>query len=222
MDFYKYEEHTGLYNMNFDSYLLDSAVKNQSLIPVLRLYGWKPACVSLGRNQNPQDIDLEYCHKNEIDVVTRATGGRALLHNDEITYSFICPVSAIENGNSVVNSYKEISKALIFGFKTLDIELDTVSKKQFDVKHSYCMLISTGADLCFNGKKLIGSAQLRKQGYILQHGSVLISYNKKHIENIFKENFNTGSITCISEIRSELTRKDIAKAIETGFKKYYG
>ena len=73
------------------------------------------------------------------------------------------------------------------------------------------MLISTGADLCYHGKKLIGSAQCRKQGYILQHGSILYDYDKKLLEDIFKEKVDTNSITSIKEINPEISQNDIIK-----------
>ena len=75
------------------------------------------------------------------------------------------------------------------------------------------MLISTGADLCYEGKKLIGSAQCRKQGYILQHGSILYNYNKNLLEKIFKETIDTSEITCIREINPKITKEDIINVL---------
>ena len=79
----------------------------------------------------------------------------------------------------------------------------------------YCMLVSTGADLCFNGKKLIGSAQFRKEGYILQHGSILYDYDKELLEKIFKETVDVSSITCIKEINPEITKNNILKVLSS-------
>ena len=84
------------------------------------------------------------------------------MHDDEITYSFICPVSYLKNGCSVIESYKEISQILINAFQKVGIELDFGGVKKYKGHLDYCMLVSTGADLCWNGKKLIGSAQFRK------------------------------------------------------------
>lgn len=71
------------------------------------------------------------------------------------------------------------------------------------------MLVSTGADLCYEGKKLIGSAQFRKSGYILQHGSILYDYNRELLEKIFKEEVETSSITSIKEINKSIPKDDI-------------
>ena len=87
--------------------------------------------------------------------------------------------------------------------------------------NDYCMSLSTGADLCHNGQKLIGSAQYRHHNYILQHGSILFGYNKDVIEKIFNEKTPENTITCIKEINADLTRKDIVEALKQGFKEYF-
>ncbi len=208
MIFLPFEIKSGLENMQKDAGLLDDAIKNKLEEPVFRLYGWAPPCVSLGRNQKSDFLDVKFLKENNIDVVRRLTGGRALLHDNEITYSYVCPVSSLKHGENVTESYKEISQIFIDKFKQLGIELEFGGKPargHFD----YCMLVSTGADLCHNGKKLIGSAQFRKEGYILQHGSILYDYDKNLLEKIFNEPVNTSSITCIKEINPNITKNDI-------------
>lgn len=209
MKYINYQVLTGQENMRIDSDLLDSAIENKLDYPIFRLYAWKPACVSLGRNQKDDFLDRSFLKENNIDVVRRLTGGRALLHADEITYSFICPALYLKNGEHVVSSYKEISRILIGKFKTIGIDLDFGSNKPIKTGFDYCMLISTGADLCYHGKKLIGSAQCRKQGYILQHGSILYDYDKALLEKIFKEPVSTDEITSIKEINPNLTKEKI-------------
>lgn len=204
-----YQVLTGQENMQIDSDLLDSAIENRLDYPIFRLYGWKPACVSLGRNQKDDFLDRKFLKENNIDVVRRLTGGRALLHADEITYSFICSTSYLKNGEHVVSSYKEISQILIDKFKKLGIDLTFGTNKPVKTGFDYCMLVSTGADLCYQGKKLIGSAQCRKQGYILQHGSILYDYDKALLEKIFKEPVSTDEITSIKEINPKLTKEKI-------------
>lgn len=204
-----YETRTGKENMQIDSALLDFAIKNELKEPIFRLYGWKPACVSLGRNQKDDFLDYELLKSKNIDVVRRLTGGRALLHDNEITYSFICPESFLQNGSHIVSSYKEISQILIDKFKKLGIDLDFGASKPIKTGFDYCMLISTGADLCYKEKKLIGSAQCRSHGYILQHGSILYDYDKNLLEEIFKEKVSTDEITSIKEINPKLSKEKI-------------
>ena len=209
MRFINYEVKTGAENMQIDSDLLDEAIAKQLKEPIFRLYGWSPACVSLGRNQNDSFIDYEFLKSKNIDVVRRLTGGRALLHDNEITYSFVCPFEYLQNGANVTASYKEISQILIDKFKLLGIDLVLGGEKGVHTKFDYCMLISTGADLCYQNKKLIGSAQCRKEGYILQHGSILYDYNRELLEEIFKEDVDTNSIISIKEINPDITKEDI-------------
>lgn len=213
MRFIPFEVKTGQENMQIDSDLLEYAIKNQLKEPIFRLYGWSPACVSLGRNQKSDFLDLDFLKQNNIDYVRRLTGGRALLHDNEITYSYICPASFLENGENVVNSYKEISKILIAAFKKLDIELDFGGIKKVNGHKDYCMLVSTGADLCYQNRKLIGSAQFRKEGYILQHGSILYDYDKELLEKIFKEEVDTSSIISVKEINPLITKNDIIEIL---------
>ena len=202
--------------MKFDSEILESAILDSARKSVFRLYGWYPKCISLGRNQKGDFISSI----ENIDVVRRLTGGRALLHDDEITYSFVSPIDVIPDGQSVVSSYKYISGILIDFFKTLGVNLDLGgSSSREDVKPSmkndYCMLISTGADVCYKGKKIIGSAQYRKNGYLLQHGSILFSYDKNLLKEIFNEEIPEGSITCMNEILPDISKEIFVSMLET-------
>lgn len=210
----EFEINNGETNMQIDSDLLDYAIANQLETPLFRFYAWSPACVSLGRNQSDEFLDKDFLHSRNIDVVKRLTGGRALLHDKELTYSYICPVSCLKNGGSVVASYKEISQILIDGFAKLDILLEFPQNKKAHTKFDYCMSISTGADLSHNGKKLIGSAQFRKDDYILQHGSILFDYDKGLIEKIFGEKVDEDFITTIKQIAPNLTINKLCDALQ--------
>lgn len=209
MKFIPYEVKTGQENMQIDSDLLDWAIENNYQDAIFRLYGWSPACISLGRNQKDDFVDQKLIKDCNIDVVRRLTGGRALLHDNELTYSFICPVNYLKNGENVVESYKEISQYLIDKLETIGIHTEFGAQKAVKTKFDYCMLISTGADLCYQGKKLIGSAQCRKNGYILQHGSILMDYNKELLEKIFNEKVETSEVTCIKAINPNITIQDL-------------
>lgn len=211
MKFIPYEIKNGKENMQIDSDLLDLAITEQFKEPIFRLYGWEPACVSLGRNQKSDFLNTSLLNKYGIDVVRRLTGGRALLHDDEITYSYICPVNFLEHGENITSSYKEISQILINALRKLRIETDFGTTKRPDTHFDYCMLISTGADLCYHGRKLIGSAQFRKDGYILQHGSILYDYNPVLLKEIFNEEVH--GLTSIKEINPALTKEDIVKIL---------
>lgn len=209
MKFIPFEVNTGNKNMQIDKELLENSIKCQSKEHIFRFYGWSPKCVSIGRNQKPEFIDRAFLKKNGIDLVKRITGGRALLHDKELTYSYICPASGLKDGDSIMGSYREISQIFIDQFKKIGIELEISRKHHTNTSANYCMMIATGADLCYKGKKLIGSAQFRKDGYILQHGSILFDYNKELLEGVFKEKVNENYITCMKEINPDISIVDL-------------
>lgn len=206
MKYLGYSIANGTQNMEFDSNLLEHAIDEQETDILFRLYGWSPKCISLGRNQNGDFLT------EKIDVVKRLTGGRALLHDNEITYCCIAPIEAIPNGQSVIDSYKYISGILIDFFKTLGIELEYGANKKVSTHYDYCMLLSTGADVCYQSKKIIGSAQCRKNGYILQHGSILFGYDKEFLEHLFKE--KVEGITTVSNILPNLSKEEFVRRFE--------
>ena len=206
MKYLGFSVNSGSLNMEIDAQMLENAISSSEKDILFRLYGWSPKCISLGRNQKDDFLT------GEIESVRRLTGGRALLHDNEITYCCVAPADAIPNGQSVVDSYKYISGILIDFFKTLGVELDFGENKRVSTHYDYCMLLSTGADVCYKGQKIIGSAQCRKNGYILQHGSILFGYDKSLLENLFHEEVK-GIIT-VNEILPTLTKEEFVKKFE--------
>ena len=206
MKYLGFSVNSGSLNMEIDAQMLENAISSSEKDILFRLYGWSPKCISLGRNQKDDFLT------GEIDAVRRLTGGRALLHDDEITYCCVAPADAIPNGQSVVDSYKYISGILIDFFKTLGVELDFGENKRVSTHYDYCMLLSTGADVCYKGQKIIGSAQCRKNGYILQHGSILFGYDKSLLENLFHE--EVKGIVTVNKILPTLTKEEFVKKFE--------
>lgn len=207
--------------MSIDISNLNESI-NKKTGPVLRFYGWKKPTLTIGRNQPLTGINIDFCKSNNIDIVKRPTGGRAVLHDKELTYCFITPESYLENGSTIISSYKEISEALISGFKLLGINLSFPEHKQVYVQNDFCMAISTGADLSYKGKKIIGSAQFRKQGYILQHGSILLDINKEMLENIFYSQNSDDNLITINDINLSITDISIiSKALINGFEEKF-
>lgn len=196
----------GKFNMDYDLSMLDYAIENQINYAIARFYQWYPKCISLGRHQK------EDCYnKLGIDVVKRVSGGRALLHDRELTYCVVSPVFK----DSIIESYKDISRALISGFKKLNIELEFAKNENKNL--SYCMNISSGADVAYQGKKFIGSAQFRKQGYLLQHGSIPYTLDFDLIEKIFSQKVEKEHIITLNEINPNLSTSQIIEALKEGF-----
>jgi len=210
----------GQVNMDTDKNLLDMAME-RSLSPILRFYGWQTPTVTIGRNQADSCVNTCYCKSNNINIIKRITGGRAVLHHQELTYSFICPKDFLKHGSSVINSYKEISQGLVQGFKEFGIELDYPEHKKVFPDNGYCMAVSTGSDLSWRGKKLIGSAQCRKNDYILQHGSILFNLDKELLTGIFNSGEVCGEVTTLNEINKEITLNQVVNSIKSGFEKHF-
>jgi lipoate-protein ligase A len=211
IQFEKYGTYTGAQNMALDLKMLEDSIEKQDKNAHVRFYSWSPKCVSLGRNQ--KDFEMP---DFKIDVVRRPTGGRALLHDMELTYCFVSPVF---DGESVVQSYKTISNALILGFKKLGIEL--VMAQHRGGAFRYCMNSANRADVSFNGKKFIGSAQFRSRGYILQHGSILTDADFDLIEKIFGQKVDKNNIITLKEINPEITKENLIEALKYGFKENF-
>ena len=203
---------SGKVNMELDLKMLEGAIAANSKDAFVRFYNWSPKCISLGKNQPFE----EFYNDLGIDIVRRPTGGRALLHDKELTYCFVSP---IKNGQSIIESYKEISDALILGFKKLGIELDYAGERSKNLR--YCMNISCGADVSYMGKKLIGSAQFRSRGYLLQHGSILYDLDFELVEKIFKQKVDRDSIITLSEIAQSFSQDDIIQALQEGFREKF-
>lgn len=203
---FEYKKYKGKENMDLDLWILDNAIKNKSKDFFLRFYGWEPKCVTLGRNQKEFQTD------EKIDIVRRPTGGRALLHDNEITYSI---TGKIPEKQSVIETYTMISKTLINAFKKLGVELEIAGEKKGDKK--YCMNISSGADICFKSKKFIGSAQFRKEGYFLQHGSILKDIDTNLLEKIFNEKIDINHIITLKQIKPDLDDETIIETIKKEF-----
>ncbi len=167
----------GKRNMAIDESMLVHCSENQ--IPTLRFYKWDPACLSLGYFQKTEEIDLEKCSEQGIDVVRRPTGGRAVLHKNELTYSVTIPLSILPG--KLIETYQVLSTALTEGLKQVGLPAQlTPAQKKLETNSAACFDVSSSYEINSNGKKLIGSAQTRKGGALLQHGSVpLFNYNEQ-------------------------------------------
>jgi len=174
-------ETDGATNMAVDEAILTSVREGRSL-PTLRLYAWCPPCLSLGRNQPLDDVDREACHAGGVDVVRRPTGGRAILHLDEFTYSLALLDADPRAAGGVLASYRRLSEGLLAGFDQLGVvAIQALGQRQpaadltaicFDTPSDYEITVRRAGDPAAGGRKLVGSAQWRARGSVLQHGSL--------------------------------------------------
>ncbi len=151
--------------------------------PTLRLYAWQPPAVSLGRFQDLDDrIDLAAIRARGYELVRRPTGGRAILHADEITYSVVVREGDIRGGDALMTSYREISRGIEAGLGLLGVQAvmggqgDGRTDRR-DSLPTICFATAARCDLVAGGRKVVGSAQTRSRGTILQHGSIPLTIN---------------------------------------------
>ena len=163
----------GSWNMALDESILEHIGRGQSL-PTLRLYAWEPACLSLGHAQPFADVDVHRLHARGWDVVRRATGGRAILHTDELTYSVIAPNDEPRLAGTVLESYNRLAQALLLAVKKLElpVEMKEGKPENGSSPNPVCFEVPSTYEITVDRKKLIGSAQARKKEGVLQHGSL--------------------------------------------------
>lgn len=167
------EARSGAANMAVDQAIAQSCAAGESP-PTLRFYRWQPPAVSLGRHQPLADIDQEAVAARGYEVVRRSTGGRAILHIDELTYSVAANSEELRVQGGVMDAYLRLSNALVTGLRLLGLAAD---KAAGDVRvgkdvSAACFEVPSAYEITAHGRKLLGSAQSRRAKYVLQHGSL--------------------------------------------------
>ncbi|KAA1040119.1 lipoate--protein ligase family protein [Macrococcus equipercicus] len=181
------------FNMALDEALMNWVSEGQ-LQPVVRFYGWNPKTLSIGYFQQlEKEIDIDKVKENHIGLVRRATGGRGVLHDHELTYSVIVPESHPDMPKTVTEAYRVISTGLLEGFRNLGLDAyfaiprtEEQRAKLKDPRSSVCFDAPSWYELVVEGRKIAGSAQTRQKGVILQHGSILQKIDVDELFGLFK------------------------------------
>ena len=164
----------GAWNMAVDEAILNAATRGD-VPPTLRLYAWNPACLSLGYAQPISDVDEKRLEEFGWDMVRRPTGGRAILHTDELTYSVCGPEHEPVLSGDILSSYKRLSAAILAALEHIGVGVQALPQEKNPVSKTpepVCFEIPSNYEITANGKKLVGSAQARRQGGVLQHGTL--------------------------------------------------
>lgn len=165
---------SGAFNMATDHALLESLSADDA--PILRFYQWQPPCLSLGYFQNEKEINQQKCSELAIDLVRRPTGGRAVLHKDELTYAVIMPQNYLES--NLLKTYRVLSTALVKGLSYLNVNSEiSAEKRRIGGDSLACFDAPGSSEIMVEGRKFIGSAQTRRGNNCLQHGSIPIYNN---------------------------------------------
>ena len=224
----------GKFNMNLDVELTSYVKSTEG---ILRFYRWNPYCISLGANQSTESINLDKTSADNINVVKRPTGCRAILHSEELTYSVIYATNVSDSAKII---YQEVNLALSEGLKIYDhrlsqVELESLQPNFPDFyrenKSAICFAVSAKSELKFAGRKLVGSAQRKFGNILLQHGSILcgdyhlkivdyLKFNDENKNKLRKEIRNT-TIDLQSALNTEINYAKLEEAILKGFQKHF-
>ena len=201
------------FNMALDEALLDWHSEGR-IPPVIRFYEWNPATLSIGYFQQVErDINMQAVKEQNLGFVRRPTGGRAVLHDRELTYSVIVSESYPQMPASVTEAYRVISEGILLGFQNLGLhayfsvpetqeQLEDLKKP----KSAVCFDAPSWYELVVEGKKVAGSAQTRQKGVILQHGAILLDLDEELLLSVF----NFSSPEAKEKMRKKITEKAVA------------
>jgi lipoyl(octanoyl) transferase len=204
--------------------------------PTVRFYTWNPATLSIGYFQKAaKEINMEALRERGLGFVRRPTGGRAVLHDQELTYSVVVSESHPKMPSSVTEAYKVISMGLLHGFQRLGLHAEMVSLATEEEKEKYS---SPGSSACFDspswyelvveGKKVAGSAQTRQKGVILQHGSILLemdvellfsllNFPSERVKQRMMESFRQKAVTINEVSPRPIGLQEAVEAFRDGF-----
>lgn len=225
--------------MEFDEQLAHDVQSGRAL-PTVRVYGWKPHAISLGHHQAITDIDENACRRRGIEIVRRATGGRAILHANEVTYS----VTMFSGERSISDIYASISEALASGLRMLGAPVEfAASQPDFPSLYKQpsaipCFASSARHEIQYEGKKLVGSAQRRYAAQdgpetVLQHGSILLGAGHEElidllavaderIRDVMKKGLATKTTTLSAILGRTVEYSEAAGALKRGFEQAWG
>ena len=228
----------GATNMALDDALL-AGVGDGSSAPTVRVFGWSPPTVSLGHSQRAaEELDLDACRRAGVGVVNRPTGGRAVLHAGELTYSVAAPVGAEPLGRTILETYCAIGRALVAGLSRLGVpatldETGTDAGVKRGAASPPCFASSGRFEVVVGGRKLVGSAQRRAGRGVLQHGSLLIDSRHADIAGLvaglsggerdeLRRSLEAQTATLEGVLGRVVSFGETARAIRAGFEEAWG
>ncbi len=221
----------GVINMATDRAILTACGEGKAP-PTLRIYGWQQPTVTTGYSQNSvRDLDINRCRSLGIPIVFRPTGGRALLHDKELTYSLVAPIPHTRFPSNLRDAFRVVSQALLLALDNMGIQnaaMADTRKVSVNGRSPSCFSSLNHCEITVNNKKLIGSAQRRKSGSFLQHGSLWMDCDRELMNSLFcfdlpqtraanlkilEDNTITLKQLCGKEVQFE----EVAQAFQKGF-----
>ena len=192
--------------------------------PAARLYGWRPACVSLGRAQTEADVDGARAAEWGLDVVRRATGGGAILHNEaEVTYAVVLPLDFPGLPKDVPGSFAFLSQGVVLALRDLGLPAEIESVPD-NTRETLCYVRKQGTNVMVGGRKVSGGAQRRNGEAVLQHGTVIVERDEERMAALFRTDVGTirARVTSLHEERVRVSREKLVECLARGFERALG
>ena len=202
--------------MALDESVLNHAIARHEAKPLVRLYSWVPPALTVGATLQLPEDSRQRCDDEGVAVVKRATGGGCVLHDGDLTYSVVAP----QDGRGVLEAYRWVARGLIAGFGVLGVEAE-VAEHPTRGRPLDCFQSATGADLEVQGSKICGSAQVRREGWFLQHGSIPFPDVRERTARLLGGSVDRSS-TCLDRVRPGTTWEELAEALVAGFSAAWG
>ncbi|MBA4600878.1 lipoate--protein ligase family protein [Thermoactinomyces mirandus] len=233
--FLPYHAYTAAQNMAIDQAIMD-LISEKKVPPTLRFYGWKVPTLSIGYFQKAKkEVNLPYIQEKGLGFVRRMTGGRAVLHDKELTYSVIVSEDNPSIPQTVSQSYRVISQGLLEGFRALGLDacLNDPLETRKENLSAACFDSPSDYELVIDGKKVAGSAQTRQRGVVLQHGSILLDLDEEMLFSLLlfpseqvrerlKRQFSQKAVAINRILPNPVILDDVVTAFYEGFQKGMG
>lgn len=175
-----FQYHNIFENMAIDEAIFHETIKNKKA-PTIRFYNSQPVAISIGYFQDAKkEVNIEKCYSAGIDIARRITGGKAVFHFNELTYSVVASDHEKSFPPDILGTYKVISRCIAKGLAYLGIKADLLESGRIlpeRKSEAYCFSVPSKNELLVNGRKICGSAQVRRRGGFLQHGSLLLDFD---------------------------------------------
>ncbi len=183
-------------------------VREKKVLPTIRFYQWDPPCLSLGYAQSLSEIDSDNCKSRNVNIVRRVTGGRAVLHDAELTYSVVAPQKFFPK--SLSESFIIISSPILKTLNQFGMKCSFSSCHSTKPRTPICFQEKSSHEITISGKKIVGSAQARIGGTVLQHGSIMLDFNADKLCSLFKTESYSDEVkktaSKVTSIKHELKR----------------
>lgn len=219
----------GAWNMAVDEALMESVASGSSPA-TLRMYMWDPPCLSLGKRQPLSGVDLGRCQRDGVDVVRRATGGWAILHTDELTYSITVRPDDPRADGAILDAYRKLSQGLVLGLSLLGAPavMNPVAMGGTQNLSAACFEVASAYEITVGQRKLIGSAQTRPSCQVLQHGSLplygdiarvtdYLWFDSEQGRRELRDHLRERATTLSDALGRPITFHEVARAMADGF-----